>query len=52
MSGSFPLNRHAMPLDPDVLEPLLDTVRRFVDERLIPNGRAVEEGEAIPSGIQ
>ena len=51
MSGSFPLNRHAMPLDPEVLDPLLDTVRRFVDERLIPNERAVEEGEAIPPGI-
>ena len=40
-----------MPLEPEVLEPLLDTVRRFVDERLIPNERAVEEGEAIPPDI-
>ena len=40
-----------MPLDPEVLEPLLDAVRRFVDERLIPNERAVEEGEAVPPGI-
>lgn len=40
-----------MPLEPEVLEPLLDTVRRFVDERLIPNERAVEEGEAVPPDI-
>ena len=40
-----------MPLEPEVLEPLLDTVRRFVGERLIPNERAVEEGEAVPPDI-
>ena len=40
-----------MPLDPEVLEPLLDAVRRFVDERLIPNEPAVEEEEAVPPGI-
>ena len=40
-----------MPLDHDVLNPLLDTVRRFVDERLIPNERAVEEAEDVPPDI-
>ena len=40
-----------MPIDLEVFDPLLDTVRRFVDERLIPNERAVEEGEAVPPGI-
>ena len=40
-----------MPLDPEVLDPLLDAVRRFVDERLIPNERSVEEAEAVPPGI-
>ena len=40
-----------MPLDPEVLNPLLDTVRRFVDERLIPNERAVEENDDVPPEI-
>lgn len=45
------LDRHAMPLDPEVLNPLLDTVRRFVDERLIPNERAVEEAGDVPPDV-
>ena len=40
-----------MPLDSEVLNPLLDTVRRFVDERLIPNERAVEENDDVPPAI-
>ena len=37
--------------DPDTLQLLLDTVRRFVDERLIPNESRVADDDAIPQEI-
>lgn len=40
-----------MTLDPDTLDQLLDTVRRFVEQRLIPAERAVEESGDVPPGI-
>lgn len=40
-----------MPLDPDTLDQLLTTLRRFVDERLIPQEGAVAEADAIPPAL-
>ncbi|MEQ8195353.1 MAG: acyl-CoA dehydrogenase family protein [Rhodospirillales bacterium] len=40
-----------MALDPDTLEQLVETVRRFTNERLIPNERKVEELNDIPPDI-
>ncbi|KAB2855594.1 MAG: acyl-CoA dehydrogenase, partial [Bauldia sp.] len=40
-----------MALDPDVIEQLLATVRRFVDEQLVPNEAAVAEADAIPAAL-
>ena len=37
--------------DPDLLESLLETVRRFVRDRLMPAEAQVEETNAIPAGI-
>lgn len=37
-----------MPLDADVLEQLLATIRRFVQERLVPAERQVDETDQIP----
>lgn len=37
--------------DPDLLAGLVDTVRRFVDERLIPAEAQVEEDNAIPDAL-
>lgn len=37
--------------DPEVLETLLDTVRRFVRERLVPSEDLVAENDAIPEDI-
>lgn len=38
-------------MDEDTFSLLLDTVRRFVDERLIPNEDRVEEEDAVPAEI-
>jgi len=40
-----------MAFDPETFEQLLDTVGRFVRERLVPNERLVEDTDAIPSEI-
>lgn len=40
-----------MALDPETLTQLLDTIRRFVDERLIPAEAEVAESDAIPGAI-
>ena len=40
-----------MALDQETLDQLIDTVQRFVKERLIPNERAVEELNDIPPDI-
>ncbi|WP_436644470.1 acyl-CoA dehydrogenase family protein [Microbaculum sp. FT89] len=40
-----------MPLDSDVFEPLIETVRRFVDGRLIPCEDAVAEADEIPRSL-
>jgi acyl-CoA dehydrogenase len=40
-----------MPLDPETLEQLLQTVRRFVRERLVPNEHRVADDDAIPDDI-
>lgn len=40
-----------MALDQDTLNQLLDTLRRFVHERLIPQERTVAETDAIPDDI-
>lgn len=40
-----------MALDEDTLEQLLDTVRRFVRERLVPNEERVAEEDAIPAEL-
>jgi acyl-CoA dehydrogenase len=40
-----------MPLDPETFDALIDTVRRFVSERLRPLEGAVEEADAIPTEI-
>ncbi|HMC14375.1 MAG TPA: acyl-CoA dehydrogenase family protein, partial [Albitalea sp.] len=37
--------------DPDILTALLDTVRRFVRERLVPAEDIVAETDAIPDDI-
>ena len=37
--------------DPDILDSLLETIRRFVRERLVPAEREVEETNTIPQGI-
>ena len=38
-------------LDPETFDALIDTVRRFVSERLRPLEGAVEEADAIPAEI-
>ena len=40
-----------MALDPETFEALIDTVRRFVAERLRPLEGAVEEADAIPADL-
>ncbi|MFG1279818.1 acyl-CoA dehydrogenase family protein [Xanthobacter autotrophicus] len=40
-----------MALDPGTLSQLLDAIRRFVDERLIPAEAEVAESDAIPAAI-
>ncbi len=40
-----------MALDPEIFDALIDTVRRFVAERLRPLEGAVEEADAIPAEI-
>ncbi len=40
-----------MALDPETFEALIDTVRRFVAERLRPLEGAVEEADAIPADV-
>jgi acyl-CoA dehydrogenase len=40
-----------MPLDPETLEQLLQAVRRFVRERLVPNEHRVAESDSIPEDI-
>lgn len=40
-----------MALDPETFDALIDTVRRFVTERLRPLEGAVEEADAIPADI-
>ena len=40
-----------MALDPETLEQLLATVRRFVRERLVPNEQRVADEDAIPEEI-
>ncbi|MES2055841.1 MAG: acyl-CoA dehydrogenase family protein [Pseudomonadota bacterium] len=40
-----------MALDPETFDALIDTVRRFVTERLRPLESAVEEADAIPADV-
>jgi acyl-CoA dehydrogenase len=40
-----------MALDPDTLEQLTTTIRRFVDEKLIPREREVAQSDSIPAEI-
>jgi acyl-CoA dehydrogenase len=40
-----------MALDADTLEQLLDTIRRFVDERLIPLEAEVDRNDEVPAAI-
>ncbi|PZU19864.1 MAG: acyl-CoA dehydrogenase [Shinella sp.] len=40
-----------MPMDKETLEQLLGTIRRFVDERLIPAEAEVGEADAIPERL-
>ena len=40
-----------MPLDPETLAQFLDTLGRFVKERLIPNEELVAEEDAIPPAL-
>jgi acyl-CoA dehydrogenase len=40
-----------MALDQDTLDQLLDTIRRFVRERLVPNETRIAEDDAIPTEI-
>jgi acyl-CoA dehydrogenase len=40
-----------MPLDRETLDQLLETVRRFVRERLVPNEHRVADDDAIPADI-
>lgn len=37
--------------DPDIFEPLLDSVRRFVKDRLVPAEQAVADTDEIPADI-
>lgn len=41
-----------MPLDPDTLDQLLDTVAGFVRERLVPLEAEVAEADAIPEAVK
>jgi len=45
-----PEKRH-VALDPETFEALIDTIRRFVAERLRPLEAAVEEADAIPADL-
>ena len=40
-----------MALDPEIFDTLIETIRRFVAERLRPLEGEVEEADAIPAGI-
>jgi acyl-CoA dehydrogenase len=40
-----------MPLDSETLNQLLETVRRFVRERLVPNEHRIADDDAIPADI-
>jgi acyl-CoA dehydrogenase len=40
-----------MPLDPDTLEQLVGTVRRFVDERLVPLEAEVDREDRVPEAV-
>ena len=40
-----------MALDPEIFDTLIDTIRRFVAERLRPLEGAVEEADAIPEDV-
>ena len=40
-----------MALDPETLKQLLDTVARFVRERLVPLEHQVAEDDAIPPAV-
>lgn len=40
-----------MALDPDTLQQLLDTIRRFVRERLVPLEAQVSENDEVPADI-
>lgn len=40
-----------MPTDPEVLSQILDSVRRYVDERLIPAEERVAQTNDIPEDI-
>ncbi len=40
-----------MAIDPDTLEQLTTTIRRFVDEKLIPREREVAQTDSIPAEI-
>ena len=40
-----------MALDPEIFDALLDTIRRFVAERLRPLEAEVEEADAIPESV-
>jgi len=40
-----------MPLDPETFDALIDTVRRFVTDRLRPLEAAVEEADALPADV-
>ena len=43
--------RRVMALDPETLEQLLDTVRRFVRERLVPLEADVAANDKVPDGL-
>jgi acyl-CoA dehydrogenase len=38
-------------LDQETLDQLLDTIRRFVCERLVPNEERIAEADAIPRAM-
>lgn len=40
-----------MPLDPDTRDQLIETIARFVDERLIPREAEVSDSDAMPADI-
>ena len=46
-----PVQDAAQGLDPETFGALLDTVRRFVRERLVPQEEAVAEADAVPEAI-